>query len=475
MKALHDFVKKFEPSKDNKFAHTTYDAFYTFLFQPDSVTTDGTHIKDGMDLKRLMIHVVLALQLLYVFGTWNIGHQHFVALGENVGYIEGFIPKVIYGLIQILPIFVVANVVGLGIEFLYAAKNGHSVEEGYLVSGALIPLIMPPDIPLIWLAVSVVFAVVLGKEAFGGTGMNIWNVALLARVFIFFAYPTSISGDEVWVSGIEKTTIDGLPAFVAADYGWAHGLFNNIFGLFGFDAPFSNLTDAGAVKLVADGWTGATPLGIAAKEGWDGIAAAGYTDSEIIWGVIPGSIGESSVPLIVLGMIFLIVTRVASYRVIFGGIIGFFVAAFMMNAIAPPAELLTDDTPGVFKFMAIHPLRQMAMGSFLFAITFMATDPVSSADTPTGKWIYGFLIAFIGLIIRVMNPAYPEGWMLSILLMNTFAPLIDHYVYEANMKRRAKRTHAMAEQRNELITRRGEMEIFDAESEYTPVGNTSGQ
>lgn len=473
MKALHDFVKKFEPSKENKFAHTTYDAFYTFLFQPDTVTTDGTHIKDGMDLKRLMVHVVLALQLLYVFGTWNIGHQHFVALGESSGYLDMFIPKVIYGLIQLIPIFVVANVVGLGIEFFYASKNGHSVEEGYLVSGALIPLIMPPDIPLTWLALSVVFAVVLGKEAFGGTGMNIWNIALLSRVFIFFAYPTTISGDEVWVSGIEKVSIEGIPAYVAAEYGYAHEAFNWIFNGLGFAMPFT--TPEVGYKLVADGWTGATPLAIGAKEGWEGIAAAGYTDSEIIWGTIPGSIGESSVPLIVLGMIFLMVTRVASYRVIFGGIIGFFVAAFMMNAIAPPADLITDDTPGIFKFMAIHPLRQMAMGSFLFAITFMATDPVSSADTPTGKWIYGFLIAFIGLIIRVMNPAYPEGWMLSILLMNTFAPLIDHYVYQANMKRRAKRTHAMAEQRDELITRRGEMQIFNEESDYVPVGNTSGQ
>ena len=466
MKALHNFVKNFEPHRDNKFAHTTFDAFYTFLFQPDHVTdkTAGTHIKDGMDLKRLMFHVVIALQLLYVFGTWNIGHQHFLALGEHTGLLEGFHLKVIYGLIQLLPIFVVANAVGLGIEFVYAAKNNHSVEEGYLVTGALIPLIMPPDIPLTWLTVSIVFAVILGKEAFGGTGMNIWNIALLSRVFIFFAYPTTISGDEVWVSGIEKIGTE----YYASAYGWAHGLFDWIFGAVGL----STFGEGG--QAVVDGWTGATPLGIAAKYGWEGVEAV-YTESSIFWGTIPGSIGESSVPLIVIGMIFLIVTRIASYRVIFGGLIGFMVAALLMNAIAPPAELITDDTPGIFKFMAIHPLRQMMMGSFLFAITFMATDPVSSADTPTGKWIYGFLIAFIGLIIRVMNPAYPEGWMLSILLMNTFAPLIDHYVYQANIKRRVKRTHKMAEQRNELITRRGELEIFDENSQYEPVGNTGGQ
>ena len=454
MKALHDFVKKFEPAKDNKLAHTTFDAFYTFLFQPDAVTTDGTHIKDGMDLKRLMVHVVLALQLLYVFGTWNIGHQHFLALGEHTGLLEGFHLKVVYGLIQILPIFVVTHVVGLGIEFIYAARKGHSVEEGFLVSGALIPLIMPPDIPLVWLAVSIVFAVILGKEAFGGTGMNIWNVALLARVFIFFAYPTTISGDEVWVSGIEKIGTE----YFAASYSWAHGMFDWIFSGVG-------LSQFGAGgQAVVDGWTGATPLGIAAKEGWEGVTAVYSTDA-MFFGGIPGSIGEMSVPLIILGMVFLIVTKIADYRVIFGGLIGFVVCALMMNAIAPPVDALTADTPGVFKFMAIPWYYQMIMGSFLFAITFMATDPVSSADTPTGKWIYGFLIAFIGLIIRVMNPAYPEGWMLSILLMNTFAPLIDHYVYEANMKRRAKRTTLMAEQRNELITMRSEdTKIFDEAS-----------
>lgn len=453
MKALHDFVKKFEPAKENKLAHTTFDAFYTFLFQPDVVTKDGVHIKDGMDLKRLMVHVVLALQLLYVFGTWNIGHQHFSAIGEHTGLLEGFHLKVVFGLIKILPIFIVTHVVGLGIEFLYAAKKGHSVEEGFLVSGALIPLIMPPDIPLTWLAVSIVFAVILGKEAFGGTGMNIWNVALLARVFIFFAYPTTISGDEVWVAGIEKVGTE----YFTASYGWIYGVFDGLFGAMGI-SQFG----AGGIA-VADGWTGATPLGIAAKEGWEGVTAV-YSTDQMFWGGIPGSIGEMSVPLIVIGMIFLIVTRIADYRVIFGGLIGFVVCALMMNAISPAAADITEATPGIFKFMAIPWYYQMIMGSFLFAITFMATDPVSSADTPTGKWIYGFLIAFIGLIIRVMNPAYPEGWMLSILLMNTFAPLIDHYVYDANIKRRAKRTAAMAKQRDELITRRGNKEIFNEES-----------
>ena len=462
MKALHDFVTKFEPDHSKSpFLATTYDAFYTFLFQPPTVTKGGVHVRDGMDLKRQMVWVVLALQLLYIFGTWNIGNQHFRALGEYTGLLEGLHLKIVYGLIQIIPIFVVTHVVGLGIEFLYAAKKGHAVEEGFLVSGALIPLIMPPDIPLWILAISVAFAVVLGKEAFGGTGMNIWNIALLARVFIFFAYPTTISGDEVWVSGIEKVDVG---VYASEAYNWAHHAFDWIFAGFGWN------TFGEGGQIVADGWTGATPLGIAAKEGWEGVSAV-YDQSSIFWGTIPGSIGESSVPLILIGMAFIMFTRIADYRVIVGGLIGFMVAGFMLNAIAP-AEL-TADTPGIFKFMAIHPLRQMIMGSFLFAITFMATDPVSSADTPTGKWIYGFLIAFIGLIIRVLNPAYPEGWMLSILLLNTFAPLIDHYVYQANIRRRAKRTAAMAKTRDELITKRKDVEVFTPQNaDYRPVGST---
>ena len=198
---LIDLLKKIEPDKKNSpFLHTLFDGFFTFAYAPNTVTKDGVHMRDGMDLKRLMVYVVLAMQLCYVFGTYNIGHQHFVASGQYLGFIEGFHLKLVHGLIQMLPIFVVAHVVGLGIEFWFAAKKGHAIEEGFLVSGALIPLIMPPDVPLWILAVAVAFAVIIGKEAFGGTGMNIWNVALLARVFVFFAYPTTIAGDEVWVS-----------------------------------------------------------------------------------------------------------------------------------------------------------------------------------------------------------------------------------------------------------------------------------
>ena len=248
---LVDFFKKIEPDKKKSpVLHTFYDAVYTFALAPDSITgPKGTQIKDGMDLKRLMVHVVIAMQLCYLFGTYNIGHQHFTAAGQYLGFIEGFHLKLAHGLILMLPIFIVTHVVGLGIEIIFAAKKGHAVEEGFLVSGALIPLIMPPDIPLWILAVAVAFAVILGKEAFGGTGMNIWNIALLARVFVFFAYPTTIAGDEVWVSGF-----DGLAEGTAATYGWAHNLSNTLFGWLGLDGYNA------ASTAVVDGYTGATPL-----------------------------------------------------------------------------------------------------------------------------------------------------------------------------------------------------------------------
>lgn len=453
MSALHDFVKKFEPDHNNKIAHTTYDAFYTFLFQPGEVTKGGVHVRDGMDLKRLMVHVVLALQLLYVFGTWNIGHQHFTALGQYPGLIEGFHLKLVYGLVKMLPIFVVTHIVGLGIEFIYAARKGHSVEEGFLVSGALIPLIMPPDISLWILALSIAFAVVLGKEAFGGTGMNIWNVALLARVFIFFAYPTTISGDEVWIAGLEK--IDGV--WTGQEYGMIFGLFDGIFSFFG-----ASTFGGGGIAQMADGITGATPLGLASKGGWDAVTEY-YSTDQMFWGTIPGSIGETNKLFIILGMFFLAVTKIADWRIIVGGIFGFVVCNLIMNGMAP-AEF-TENTQGVFKFMAIPWYHQMIMGSFLFAIAFMATDPVTASATPTGKWIYGFGIGFVGLIVRVWNPAYPEGWMLAILFMNTFSPLIDHYVYQANIKRRAKRSAVLAVEHDEIITeKQGQTDVLTPEN-----------
>lgn len=414
---LVDFFKKIEPDKKKSpILHTFYDAVYTFALAPDSTTgPKGTQIKDGMDLKRLMVHVVIAMQLCYLFGTYNIGHQHFTAAGQYMGFIEGFHLKLAHGLILMLPIFLVTHIVGLGIEIIFAAKKGHAVEEGFLVSGALIPLIMPPDIPLWILAVAVAFAVILGKEAFGGTGMNIWNVALLARVFIFFAYPTTISGDTVWVSGFE-----GIGADSAATYGWGHDIFNTLFGWMGLDGFNA------AKTAVVDGYTGATPLALAYQGGWEA-ATDVYSPAQMWWGAIPGSIGETSKPLILLGALFLIVTKIASWRIMLSMLIGGIVGAMVLNGW------------GATPFMEVPWYYQFWMGSFFFAMAFMATDPVTAASTNTGKWWYGFLIGFIGMIIRVINPAYPEGWMLAILFMNTFAPLIDHYVLQSNISKRLKR------------------------------------
>lgn len=359
-KGLLKFFERIEPDKKKSpFLHTLFDGFFTFAFAPNLVTKGGVHIRDNMDLKRLMVQVVLALQLCYLFGTYNLGHQHFTSLGEYTGFFDGFHLKLVYGLIKLIPIFVVTHVVGLGIEFYYAYKKGHGIEEGFLVSGALIPLIMPPDIPIWILAMSVAFAVIIGKEAFGGTGMNVLNIALLARVFVFFAYPTTISGDEVWVSGIEK--IDGV--YQGAMYGWAHGLFDSLFGAFGW-AQFG---DGGLAAI--DGYSGATPLALAAKGGWQAVTES-YTNSQMLWGVIPGSIGETSKPLIIAGALYLIVTGVASWRIMLSMLIGAIVTAMGFNAW------------GATPFMEVPWLYQFYMGSFFFAMAFMATDPVTAASTP---------------------------------------------------------------------------------------------
>lgn len=413
---LIDFFHKIEPDKKKSpVLHTLYDAVFTFAYSPDKVTSGkGVHVRDGMDLKRTMIHVVIALGALFLFGAYNIGHQHFVAQGNNVGFLEAFGLKLIYGLVKLLPLFIVANVVGLGIEIFVAAKKGHAVEEGFLVSGALIPLIMPPDLPLWILAVSVAFAVIIGKEAFGGTGMNIWNIALLARVFVFFAYPTTIAGDDVWVAGYTS-----LAEGSSTDYGFViNSIINPFLELFG-SSGFQPAT-------IVDGYSGATPLSIAAKEGWEATTSQ-FSTSQMFWGAIPGSIGETSKPLIAIGALFLIATGIASWRIMLSMIIGAAVTAIGFQ--------LIGSTP----MMSVPWLFQFYMGSFLFAMAFMATDPVTASGTNTGKWIYGFLIGFIGMAIRSINPAYPEGWMLAILFVNTFAPLIDYYVLQANISKRLKR------------------------------------
>ncbi len=430
MKPILDFLEKIEPDKKKSpFLHTLFDGFFTFLYAPKSVTKGGVHMRDGMDLKRTMIMVVLAMQLCYLFGTYNIGHQHFVAIGEHMGFMEGFHLKLFYGLIKMLPIFIVAHVVGLGIEFWYAAKKGHAIEEGFLVSGALIPLLMPPDIPLWMLAIAVAFAVIIGKEAFGGTGMNILNVALLARVFIFFAYPGDISGDEVWISGIVK---EGQDHFAAPYYaqawhdlgGHLHELSDWLFGLFGLDT-FGAIQEG---KQVVDGFSGATPLALAKTGGWEAVTAK-YSESQMFWGAIPGSIGETSKPFILVGAAMLLAMGIASWRIMLSMFLGAAVTGLLFNAAAGDAAT----------FMAVPWWGHFYMGSFFFAMAFMATDPVTAASTNTGKLIYGFFIGMVGMIVRVLNPAYPEGWMLAILFMNVFAPLIDHYVLEANIKKRLSR------------------------------------
>ncbi len=416
MNGLLRFLKRIEPDKQKyPLLHTLYDGFFTLAFVPDHVTKGGVHIRDGMDLKRTMVHVVLALQLCYLFGTFNIGHQHFVALGLYPGIFEGFHLKLIHGLIKMIPLFVVTHVVGLAIEFYYAAKKGHGIEEGFLVTGALIPLIMPPDIPLWILALSVGFAVWIGKEAFGGTGRNIWNIALLARVFVFFAYPTEISGDQVWVSALTATGA-GSPV----EYGWWHlTLFNGLFESLGW-ATF----DPSAT--VVDGFTGATPLALAYAGGWDAVTQV-YTPAQMWWGEIPGSIGETSKPLILVGALFLIATGIASWRIMLAMVLGCVFAGLLFNAW------------GATVFMQVPWYAHFYMGSFFFAMAFMATDPVTASGTNRGTWVYGFLIGAIGLLIRVTNPAYPEGWMLAILFMNMFAPLIDHVILQSNMKKRLQR------------------------------------
>jgi len=421
MKAIRNIFDNLEPKvKDNKFLHTVYDGFETFFFAPkETAPSSGAHIRDGIDLKRTMFLVVVALQLCLLFGMWNIGHQHYLALGVPgfEGLTANLFTKLVYGFFQLLPIIIVANVVGLGIEFIFAAKKGHAIEEGFLVSGMLIPLIMPPDVPLWMLALSIAFAVVIAKEAFGGTGMNILNIALTARVFLFFAYPTEISGDTCWV---------------AYDYNFLHNIFgmeSSTMAALGMNALPDGIKSLGEYVQLnpIDGWTGATPLALAAKGGQAAIDSQ-YTFSQMFWGFIPGSIGEMSKPAILVGMGMLIATGIASWRIMLSMVLGAIFAGLLFNAFGAAGS-----------FLAVPFYYHLIMGSFLFAMVYMATDPVTAAQTASGKWIYGFMIGVVGMIVRVLNPAYPEGWMLAILLLNVFAPTIDYFVYQRNIKKRLAR------------------------------------
>lgn len=369
---LDEIKKPFEKGqKYEKFA-PAINAFDTFLFVPNHTTKHGAHIRDAVDLKRTMVTVILALIPALIFGTWNAGYQSLSQIQDAVPFMDALI----HGAWKVLPMIIVSYAVGLGIEFAFAIFRGHEVNEGYLVTGLLIPMIMPIDLPLWMLAISVIFAVLIGKEAFGGTGMNILNPALTARAFAFFAYPTWMSGDKVWVSDASKV----------------------------------------------DAISGETILGKLAA----GNADVGYSVIDMFNGVIPGSVSETSVLMILIGALVLIVTGVGSWRIIVSGFIGAAVMAFLFS--------LWGANP-----LMNFGLNHLLVGGLAFGIVFMATDPVTGAQTNQGKWFYGFLIGMISILIRVFNPAYPEGVMLAILLMNVFAPTIDHYVVEANVKRRKNR------------------------------------
>lgn len=379
MKALRKQLDKIKPQfqKGGKFEklHSTFDAFETFLFVPDKTTSLGSHIRDSIDMKRTMSIVVIAMIPTLLFGIWNAGNQHYLSIGEAAAFWD----KVLFGLWKVLPIVVVSYVTGLGIEFAFAQIRHHEVNEGFLVSGMLIPLVLPPDIPLWMVAVATAFAVIIGKEVFGGTGMNILNPALTARAFLFFAYPAHMSGDKVWIA--EK----------------------------------------------ADAYSGATPLAEATAGIESGVVNFSHSFMDMFLGTIPGSIGETSTLAILIGAAILVFTGVGSLRIMLSVVIGGIFMGGVLNL------------AGANAYMNVPFYYHLVMGGFAFGAVYMATDPVTAAQTNTGKLIYGFFIGLMAVLIRVLNPAYPEGMMLAILLMNVFAPLIDHYVVEANIKRRLKR------------------------------------
>ncbi len=368
---------KFEKGGKLHTFHSVFEGFETFLYVSDATTKKGSHVRDYIDLKRTMIFVVLALVPTMLFGMYNIGYQHFAAIGALAE--TTFMQVFIYGFLRVLPVIIVSYGVGLGIEFAFAQIKGHEIHEGFLVSGLLIPLVLPIDTPLWMTAIAVAFSVIIAKEAFGGTGMNIWNPALIARAFLFFAYPSHMSGDSVWIR-------------------------------LGTDAD-----------KVVDGFSGATPLGLALNGILD------YNIWDAFWGFIPGSIGETSSFAILLGAAFLIITGIGSWKIMLSTVLGALFTGALINVFA------------VNPFMEIPFWHHLFLGGFMFGAVFMTTDPVSASQTAKGKWIYGFLIGVLAIVIRVLNPAFPEGVMLAILLMNTFAPLIDHYVVQGNVRRRLKR------------------------------------
>jgi len=394
---LHDLKEKY---KGKKMA-PAFNALHTFLYLPNDTTHNGTHIKAADDLKRTMNTVIIALVPCLIFGIFNAGYQHYLALGE-IESAKGFLgasfwslDNLILGAWTVLPLVIVSYGVGLAVEFLFAVIKGHEVEEGYLVTGMLVPLIVPIDIPLWMLAVAVVFGVVIGKEVFGGTGMNILNPALTIRAFLFFAYPTWMTGDKVWVHGAVER--------------------------------------AGT----ADAISGETILGSYAQNN-----AVAYDYWDMFWGLIPGSVGETSKVLIIIGALFLIFTKVGSWRIIVSTLIGALAMGLIFNGVVDSGWI--SETSKFYGLMSVPFWQHLIIGSILFGAVYMATDPVTASQTNKGKWIYGFLIGFISIMIRVFNPAYPEGVFLAILLMNVFAPTIDHYVIQGNVKHRMNRIKVKA-------------------------------
>jgi len=390
MKGLRRLVDRIKPNfeKGGRFEkmHSFFNAFETFLFVPNRVVQSGAHIRDAIDMKRTMFTVLIALIPALLFGMWNVGHWHFLSIGEaaNRTLWETFR----YGLMKVLPIIIVSYITGLTIEIIFAQIRHHEVPEGFFVTGMLIPLILPPDIPLWMVVVATTFAVIIGVEVFGGAGMNLLNPALTARAFLFFAYPSEMTGDKVWVSGLKA----------------GHG--------------------------IIDGFTSATPLANLTQGNSDLLPPV----RELFFGFIPGSIGETSKIAILIGAAILIITGVGSWKIMMSGVGGVFAMGFLLNILSPLAH-----NESIQEYMVLAPFEHLLIGGFAFGIVFMATDPVSAAQTNKGKWIYGLLIGMLVVLIRVFNPAYPEGTMLAILLMNVLTPLIDYYIVEANIRRRLRR------------------------------------
>lgn len=385
---LDQWKPKFEKGGKFEKLQSVFDGFYTFLYTPDTTAKSGTHIHDSNDSKRTMIIVVLALMPCCLFGMWNVGYQHALATGAQSSLFANFL----YGLYMTLPQILTVYIVGLGIEFFVAQLRGHEIQEGFLVSGILIPMICPVDTPCWMLAVAVAFAVIFAKEVFGGTGYNFMNVALVTRAFLFFAYPSKMSGDNVFVSLGESAPIDG----------------------FSGATPLAQFT-SGGTETVLQGVNG-DPISLL----------------DCFIGTIPGSWGETSTLCILIGAAILLITGMASWRIMVSGLAGGFLMALLAHVCQSPTYPIT----------ALAPVYQLCLGGFMFAIVFMATDPVTACRTNTGKYIYGFLIGVIAMIIRCYNTGYPEGAMLAVLLMNCFASLIDYCVVNLNIRRRLNRAKA---------------------------------